>query len=77
VVVIDKGMLALQDYMDLEKGVPVQYGETSLTSRDSNHAMNIKVEEDSDVKVDDDPVPITFPKIKAEPEVSCMHIHMR
>jgi hypothetical protein len=34
--------------------------------------MNIKAEEVSEVKVEEDPEPITFPKIKAEPEVSCM-----
>jgi hypothetical protein len=34
--------------------------------------MNVKVKEGSDVEVEDDPVPISFPKIKAEPEVSFM-----
>jgi hypothetical protein len=41
-------------------------------SHDADQAMNIKVKEDSDVEVEDDPVLISFPEIKAEPEVSCM-----
>jgi hypothetical protein len=65
-------MLALQNHMDLEEGVPGPYEETYLTACDANQAMNIKEEEVSDVEVEEGPVPITFPKIKAEPEVSCM-----
>jgi hypothetical protein len=42
-----------------------------LTSHDADQAMNVKVKEGSDVDVEDDPVPV-FPKLKAEPEVSCM-----
>jgi hypothetical protein len=61
--------------MDLEKGVPYPYGETYLTSDDANQAMNMKAEEASDVEVDEVPVPITFPEIKAEPEVSCMSLY--
>jgi hypothetical protein len=38
----------------------------------SDQAMNVKAEEVSDVEVEEDPVPITFPEIKAEPEVSSM-----
>jgi hypothetical protein len=34
--------------------------------------MNIKAEEGSDVKEEEDTKPITFHKIKAEPEVSYM-----
>jgi hypothetical protein len=48
------------------------YGETCPTSHDANQAVNVKVKEGSDVEVEDDPVPITFPEIKVEPEVSCM-----
>jgi hypothetical protein len=71
-----EGTLALQNYMDLEKGVPCPYGETYLTAHDANQAMNIKVEEVSDVKVEESPVPITFPEIKAEPEVSCRSLYV-
>jgi hypothetical protein len=47
-------------------------GETYPASHDENQAMNVKAEEVSDVEVAEDPVPITFPEIKAESEVSCM-----
>jgi hypothetical protein len=36
--------------------------------------MNIKAEEVSDADEEVDPVPITFPEIKAEPEVSFMSV---
>jgi hypothetical protein len=32
--------------------------------------MNVKVKSVSDAEEEEDPVPITFPEIKAEPEVS-------
>jgi hypothetical protein len=34
--------------------------------------MNVKVKEGLDVEEEGDPVPISFPEIKAEPEVSFM-----
>ncbi|PNF43647.1 hypothetical protein B7P43_G18413 [Cryptotermes secundus] len=34
--------------------------------------MNVKAEAVSDAEEEEDPVPLTFPEIKAEPEVSCM-----
>jgi hypothetical protein len=47
------------------------YGE-NLSCHDTTQAINIKVEEVSDAEEEAGPVPIPFPKIKAEPEVSCM-----
>jgi hypothetical protein len=44
------------------------------TSDDANQAKNIKSEEVSDTEGEEDPVPMTFPKIKAEAEVSCMSL---
>jgi hypothetical protein len=38
--------------------------------------MNIKAEEVSDADEKEDPVQITFPKRKAEPEVSCMSLYV-
>jgi hypothetical protein len=56
-----------------QKGVPGLCSETCPSpSPDGNGGINIKTEEVSDVKVEDDPVPISFPRIKAEREVSCM-----
>jgi hypothetical protein len=34
--------------------------------------MNVKAEDVSDAEEEEVPVAITFPEIKAEPEVSCM-----
>ena len=52
------------------------YGETYPASHDATQAMNIKAEKVSDSQEEVDPVPITFQKIKAEPEVSCMFLYV-
>ncbi|XP_033609719.1 uncharacterized protein LOC117282784 isoform X2 [Cryptotermes secundus] len=44
------------------------YGETYPTPHDANQAMNVKSEAVSDAEEEKDPVLITFPEIKAEPE---------
>jgi hypothetical protein len=62
----------LQNYTDAENVLVGPYGGTYPTSHDANQAMNVQVKEGSDVEEEDDPVPISFPEIKAEPEVSCM-----
>jgi hypothetical protein len=46
-------------------------GEMNPTSCDASQAINIKVE---DAEEEAGPVPITFPEIKAEPEVRCMSV---
>jgi hypothetical protein len=38
--------------------------------------MNIKAEGVSAVEDEDEPVPVTFPEIKVEPEVSCMSVYV-
>jgi hypothetical protein len=38
--------------------------------------INIKVEGVSDAEEEEGPVPILFPKIKAEPEVRCMSLYV-
>jgi hypothetical protein len=48
------------------------YGETYPTPDDADQVMNVKVKAFSDADEEEDPVPITFPEIKADPEVSCM-----
>jgi hypothetical protein len=46
-----------------------------LASHDADQAMNVKAEEVSDPEEEEeDPMPITFQEIKAEPEVSCMSL---
>jgi hypothetical protein len=70
----DKGILVLQNCMDLDKCAPGPCGETYPTAaNDATVTMNIKVEEVSDIEVEDEcPVPMTFVGIKAEHEVRCM-----
>jgi hypothetical protein len=60
----------------LQKHVPGPCSETyPASSNDAFQAMNIKVEEGSDVEVEEKhPVPMTFVGIKAEHEVSCMSV---
>jgi hypothetical protein len=64
--------MVLQDYTNSENLSVGPYGHTHPTPHDAGQAMNIKVKEDSDVEVEEDPVPISFPEIKAKPEVSCV-----
>jgi hypothetical protein len=51
-------------------------GEPNPTSRDASQAINIKTEEVSDAEEEVGPVPITFPKIKVEPQVRCMSLYV-
>jgi hypothetical protein len=66
----DKGVVILQNYTDVKKVEPDLCGETYPASDYASQVMNIKVEKVSDPEEEEDPVPITFPKIKPEPEVS-------
>jgi hypothetical protein len=73
-------MLILQNCRDSENCVPVPCSETHPTaSHDANQAVNIKVEEVSDIEVEEHPVPMTFVGIKSEHEVSCnwLFLNMR
>jgi hypothetical protein len=73
---IEKDMMVLQNYTTLEKGVLSPCGERYPASDDANQAMNIKAEVGSDVEEEEEPVPITFMEIKAEPEVRCISLHV-
>jgi hypothetical protein len=64
--------LFLQNSTNSENILVDPYGEEYPASHDADHAMNVKVEEVSDAEEEEDPVPITFPEIKDESEVSCM-----
>jgi hypothetical protein len=63
---IDKCMVVLQNCMDLVKVVP---GSDSETCHDGNQVIDIKAEDVTDIEVDDHPVLLTCPVIKAEQEV--------
>jgi hypothetical protein len=66
-VMIDKGTMVLQICTDFLKVEPGSISETCLTS---SHVGDKII----DVKVEEDPMPINFPGIKAEHEVSCMSV---
>lgn len=59
--------------MDLPKGEPGSSSETRLVSSyDGNQAASIKIEENTDVKEEEDPESVTSSLIKTEHEVSYM-----
>jgi hypothetical protein len=66
--------MVLQICTNLEEFVLGPCGETYPTSDDAYQTMNIKAEEVSGAEEEEDPVPISFPKIEAEPGVSCMSV---
>ncbi|XP_023701558.2 zinc finger protein 250-like [Cryptotermes secundus] len=51
-----------------ENALVVPHGETYPTPHDAYQVMNVKAEAVSDAEEEEDPVPVTFPEIKAEPE---------
>jgi hypothetical protein len=48
------------------------YGVMYPASHDENDVVNVKAEEVSDAEEEEDPLLLTFPEIKEEPEVSSM-----
>jgi hypothetical protein len=73
---IDKDMMLLQDHTNSAMEVPGPCGERNPISGDASQAIKIKVQV-SDAEEEVGPVPISFPKLKAEPEVSCMSPYVR
>jgi hypothetical protein len=72
---IDKGMVVLQNCLDSQKDVVASQSEACGSSSHSGaHAVNIKVEDFSDIEDREVPVPMTVVGIKAEHEVSCMSL---
>jgi hypothetical protein len=67
-------MVVLQNCLDSQKDVPGSHCEARASSSHSVQAVNIKVEEVSDVEDEEDPVPMTFMEIKFEHEVSYMSV---
>jgi hypothetical protein len=70
-------LFILQDVADLEK-VQTLCGEiyTASSLDVCHHAITIKTEEFSDAEIVEEPLPISFPGIKDEPEVSCVSVSM-
>jgi hypothetical protein len=66
--------LVLQDSLDSQKDAPGSHSEACASSTGGIQAVNIKVEEFSDIEDREDPVPTTFMEVKFEDEVSCMSV---
>jgi hypothetical protein len=59
----------------LQRDVPGSYGETyPSSSHDSKQVLSIKVEEGLDIDEEENPVPVTFPGVQPQYEVSCMSV---
>jgi hypothetical protein len=69
-------MVVLQKHANSEMEVQDPCGETNTASHDTSQAVKIKVEEVSDAEEEAGPVPISFPKIKTEPEVRYMSMYV-
>jgi hypothetical protein len=69
-------MMVLQNHTKLEMDIQDPCDETHPASCDASQDINIKVEEVSDTEEEEGPLPITFLKIKMEPEVRCMSLYV-
>jgi hypothetical protein len=72
IAVTDKGMVVLQNRLHSQKDEPGSHSEACASSHNGVQAINIKVEEFSNIKDREDHVPMTAVGIKAEHEVSCV-----
>jgi hypothetical protein len=73
--IIDKDMMVLQSYTNLENVLVGPHGETYRACHDVNEAMYIKDEGVTNASEEEDPLRITIQEIKAEPEVSCVPLY--
>jgi hypothetical protein len=69
-------MMILQNHTNLELDVRDPSSETYPASCDASQDNSIKLEEVSEAEKEEEPVPITFLKIKMEPEVRCMSLYV-
>jgi hypothetical protein len=74
ITVTDKGMVVLQNCLNSQKDEPHSHNEACPSSSHNGvQAVNIKVEEFSDIEDREDPAPMVVVGIRAEHEVSCVH----
>jgi hypothetical protein len=73
--VIFGATVILQDGMDVLKVEPASCCETCLTDAHNGNDVvtDIKLEREAEVEDVEDPLLLTSPDIKTEPEVSCAH----
>jgi hypothetical protein len=68
--------LVLQNLADLENVRDLRSKMCPASCCDVYQAITIKAEVFSDAEEEEHPVPLTFPGIKAEPEVSCVSFRL-
>jgi hypothetical protein len=68
--------MVLQNSRNSEKVLVCPYGEVFPGSHDASQATYIKTEEVSDAQEDAIPMQIMVQEMKAEPEVSCVFLHV-
>jgi hypothetical protein len=68
--------MVLQNHTNSAMEIWDPFGDPNPISRDASQAIDIKVEEVSDSEEEADPAQVSFPKIKAEPEVRCMSLYV-
>jgi hypothetical protein len=68
----DNGVVVLQNCMDLPKLVPDSCSETSQTSLcDGNEAMVVKVEDGTDILVQEEKDPLLIHEVSCEGVIAC------
>ena len=69
------GVVGLQNCIDILKSEPgLSFGTCQMSSDDGNQFVGVKVEDVTDIKVEEDPWPSTSTGIKTELAVSCMSL---
>jgi hypothetical protein len=72
------GLVVLQNCLDIVKSEPGSCTATCLMSYDDgNQVVGIKVEHDTDIKLEEDPGQTTSTAVKTEPAVSCTSVWVR
>jgi hypothetical protein len=74
IAMTDKVIVIIQNCLGSQKDGPGSHSEACASSHSGVHAVNIKIEEFSDIEDREDPAPMTVLGIKAEYEVSCMSL---
>jgi hypothetical protein len=73
---IDAAWFVLQNLTDSEKERVLCSEMSTASSQDVHQFIFVKTEVLSDAELEEDPLAITFPGIKAELEVSCVSVSM-
>jgi hypothetical protein len=67
-------LFVLQNHADFDELQGLHSEICPVSSHDAYPAISIKADVFSDAEEEESPLPLTFVGIKAEPEVSCLHV---